>query len=112
VAAWVLERGIALELSPSSNLQTGAIPGVENPTMSDHPFDELYRLGFNVTVNTDNRLMSGTSITRELELLSEAFGYDIEDLELFQLNAANASFIDMDIKSEIMDRITEGFAKA
>jgi len=65
-----------------------------------------------VTVNTDNRLMSGTSITRELELLSEAFGYDIEDLELFQLNAANASFIDMDIKSEIMDRITEGFAKA
>ena len=112
VATWVLERGIALELSPSSNLQTGAIPGVENPTMSDHPFDELYRLGFNVTVNTDNRLMSGTSITRELELLTEAFGYDIEDLELFQLNAANAAFIDMDIRSEIMDRITEGFAKA
>ena len=112
VATWVLERGIALELSPSSNLQTGAIPGVENPTMSDHPFDELYRLGFNVTVNTDNRLMSGTSITRELELLTEAFGYDIEDLELFQLNAANAAFIDMDIRSEIMERITEGFAKA
>jgi adenosine deaminase len=112
VATWVLERGIALELSPSSNLQTGAIPGVENPTMSDHPFDELYRLGFNVTVNTDNRLMSGTSITRELELLTETFGYDIEDLELFQLNAANAAFIDMDIRSEIMDRITEGFAKA
>jgi len=112
VATWVLERGITLELSPSSNLQTGAIPGVENPTMSDHPFDELYRLGFNVTVNTDNRLMSGTSITRELELLTETFGYDIEDLELFQLNAANAAFIDMDIRSEIMDRITEGFAKA
>lgn len=112
VATWVLERGIALELSPSSNLQTGAIPGVENPTMSDHPFDELYRLGFNVTVNTDNRLMSGTTITRELELLTETFGYDIEDLELFQLNAANAAFIDMDIRSEIMDRITEGFAKA
>jgi len=112
IATWVLERGIALELSPSSNLQTGAIPGVENPTMSDHPFDDLYRLGFNVTVNTDNRLMSGTSITRELELLTDAFGYDIEDLELFQLNAANAAFIDMDIRSEIMDRITEGFAKA
>ena len=112
IATWVLERGIALELSPSSNLQTGAIPGIDNPTISDHPFDELYRLGFNVTVNTDNRLMSGTSITRELELLTEAFGYDIEDLELFQLNAANSAFIDMEIRSEIMDRITEGFAKA
>lgn len=112
VATWVLERGIALELSPSSNLQTGAIPGIDNPEMKDHPFDDLYRLGFNVTVNTDNRLMSGTTTTRELELLSDAFGYDLEDLELFQLNAANASFIDMDIRSEIMDRITEGFAKA
>jgi adenosine deaminase len=112
VATWVLERGIALELSPSSNLQTGAIPGVDNPEMKDHPFDDLYRLGFNVTVNTDNRLMSGTTITRELELLVDAFEYDLEDLELFQLNAANAAFIDMDIRSEIIERITEGFANA
>jgi adenosine deaminase len=112
VATWVLERGIALELSPSSNLQTGAIPGVDNPEMKDHPFDDLYRLGFNVTVNTDNRLMSGTTITRELELLVDAFEYDLEDLELFQLNAANAAFIDMNIRSEIIERITEGFANA
>ena len=112
VATWVLERGIPLELSPSSNLQTGAIPGVENPEMKDHPFDELYRLGFNVTVNTDNRLMSGTTITRELELLVEAFDYDLEDIELFQLNAANAAFIDMNIRSEIIERITDGFANA
>ena len=112
VATWVLERGIALELSPSSNLQTGAIPGIDNPTMKEHPFDDLYRLGFNVTVNPDNRLMSGTSITRELELLTESFGYDLEDIELFQLNAANAAFIDMDIRSEIIERITDAFARA
>jgi len=112
VATWVLERGIPLELSPSSNLQTGAIPGVENPKMSDHPFDDLYRLGFNVTVNTDNRLMSGTSLTRELELLTETFGYDLDDIELFQLNAANAAFIDMDIRTEIIERITDAFALA
>jgi adenosine deaminase len=112
VATWVLERGIPLELSPSSNLQTGAIPGVENPQMSDHPFDDLYRLGFNVTVNTDNRLMSGTSITRELELLTETFGYDLDDIELFQLNAANAAFIDMDVRTEIIERITDAFAQA
>jgi len=112
VATWVLERGIPLELSPSSNLQTGAIPGIENPQMSDHPFDDLYRLGFNVTVNTDNRLMSGTTLTRELELLTETFGYDLDDLELFQLNAANAAFIDMDVRTEIMERITDAFADA
>jgi adenosine deaminase len=111
VATWVLERGIALELSPSSNLQTGAIPGIENPTMRDHPFDDLYRLGFNVTVNTDNRLMSGTTLTRELKLLSEAFGYDLEDIELFQLNAANAAFIDMNIRTEIIERITDWFER-
>lgn len=109
VATWVLERGIALELSPSSNLQTGAIPGIANPTMKDHPFDDLYRLGFNVTVNTDNRLMSGTSLTREIKLLTESFGYDLEDIELFQLNAANAAFIDMEDRSEIIERITNWF---
>jgi len=111
VATWVLERGIALELSPSSNLQTGAIPGIDEPVMRDHPFDDLYRLGFNVTVNTDNRLMSGTSLSRELELLSKAFGYDLEDMELFQLNAANAAFIDMDIRTEIIENITDWFAR-
>lgn len=111
VATWVLERGIALELSPSSNLQTGAIPGIAEPTMRDHPFDDLYRLGFNVTVNTDNRLMSGTTLSRELELLSKAFGYDLEDIELFQLNAANAAFIDMDIRTEIIENITDWFAR-
>ena len=109
VATWVLERGIALELSPSSNLQTGAIPGIDNPKMSDHPFDDLYRLGFNVTVNTDNRLMSGTTLTQELELLTETFGYDLDDLELFQLNAANAAFIDMDVRTEIIERISDAF---
>jgi adenosine deaminase len=79
--------------------------------MRDHPFDDLYRLGFNVTVNTDNRLMSGTSLSRELELLSKAFGYDLEDMELFQLNAANAAFIDMDIRTEIIENITDWFAR-
>lgn len=112
VATWVLERGIPLELSPSSNLQTGAVPGIDNPQLSDHPFDDLYRLGFNVTVNTDNRLMSGTTVTRELELLVENFAYDLDDIELFQLNAANAAFIDMDIRTEIIERITDAFEAA
>jgi adenosine deaminase len=111
VAEWVHDRGIVLEKSPSSNLQTGAI-ALLGETMADHPFDILYGLGFNVTVNTDNRLMSGTTLTRELELLTETFGYDLDDLELFQLNAANAGFMDMDVRAEIIERISDAFEAA
>lgn len=108
VAEWVHDRGIALELSPSSNLQTGAI-SMLGDKMEDHPFDVLYDLGFKVTVNTDNRLMSRTSITRELERLTEAFGYSLADLEQFQINAAEASFQALEDREELIDIITEGF---
>jgi adenosine deaminase len=111
VAEWVHDRGIALELSPSSNLQTGAI-SMLGETMADHPFDILYELGFKVTVNTDNRLMSRTTLTRELELLMSTFGYSLADLEQFQLNAAEASFQALDDREELIDMISEGFAKA
>jgi adenosine deaminase len=111
VAEWVHDRGIALELSPSSNLQTGAI-SMLGETMSDHPFDILYELGFKVTVNTDNRLMSRTTLTRELELLMSTFGYTLADLEQFQLNAAEATFQALDDREELIDMISEGFAKA
>jgi adenosine deaminase len=111
VAEWVHDRGIALELSPSSNLQTGAI-SMLGETLADHPFDILYELGFKVTVNTDNRLMSRTTLTRELELLMSTFGYSLADLEQFQLNAAEASFQALDDREELIDMISEGFAKA
>ena len=111
VAEWVHDRGIALELSPSSNLQTGAI-SMLGETMADHPFDILYELGFKVTVNTDNRLMSRTTLTRELELLMSTFGYSLADLEQFQLNAAEASFQALDDREELIDMISEGFANA
>ena len=111
VSDWVHDRQIPLELSPSSNLQTGAIEAW-GKTMASHPFNTLYDLGFNVTVNTDNRLMSETSLTRELELLTETFGYTLDDLEVFQVNAARASFADI-VSRELMEaRIEEAFAKA
>ena len=111
IARWVRDREIALELSPSSNLQTGAITpwGTE---LADHPFDLLYQLGFSVTVNVDNRTMSATSLTRELALLAETFEYDLDDLEVFQLNAAAAAFLPVEQREELIDRITEGFARA
>jgi len=111
VARWVYDRGIPLELCPSSNLQTGAIESWGD-SLEDHPFDLLYDLGFKVTVNTDNRLMSRTSLTRELELLVDAFGYGLGDLEQFQMNAAMASFQDFEAREELMDMIAEGFKRA
>jgi len=108
LARWVRDRRIALELSPSSNLQTGAI-AAWGEELLDHPFDLLYQLGFQVTVNTDNRLMSGTSLSRELMLLAETFGYDLADLQVFQLNAAEASFLPVEDREELAERIVAGF---
>lgn len=108
LARWVRDREIPLELSPSSNLQTGAIArwGEE---LADHPFDLLYQLGFAVTVNVDNRTQSRTSLTRELALLAEAFEYDLDDLEVFQLNAAAGAFLPVEEREELIELIGEGF---
>jgi len=109
VAGWVRDRGIALEICPSSNLQTGAIAnfgeGIEN-----HPLDMLYQLGFNVTINTDNRLMSGVTLTDEFELLVETFDYDLDDLLELTLNAAESSFLPLDEKEALVEFINDAYA--
>ncbi|WP_213814409.1 adenosine deaminase [Glaciihabitans sp. dw_435] len=110
VAQWVKDRQIALELSPSSNVQTAAF-AQWGDELVDHPFDLLYQLGFRVTVNTDNRLMSGTSLSRELVLLSDAFGYDLSDFEVFQLNAAAAAFLPIEDREDLADQISAGFGR-
>ena len=111
LAEWVKDRGIALETSPSSNLQTGAI-AQWGTTLADHPLDLLYQLGFRVTVNTDNRLMSGTTLSRELALVADEFAYDLDDLLVFQLNAAEAAFLPVEDREALADAIIEGFEKA
>jgi len=108
LARWVRDREIPLELSPSSNLQTGAI-AAWGTSLEDHPFDLLYQLGFAVTVNVDNRTMSRTSLTRELALLAETFEYGLEDLEAFQLNAAAGAFLSVEEREELIELIGEGF---
>ena len=110
LAQWVKDRGIALETSPSSNLQTGAI-AEWGDSLDAHPFDMLYQLGFRVTVNTDNRLMSATSLTRELGLLVDTFGYDQDDLLVFQLNAAAAAFLPLEDREELETLIVAGFGR-
>ena len=111
VAQWVKDREIALETSPSSNLQTGAF-AQWGDELIDHPFDLLFQLGFRVTVNTDNRLMSSTSLSRELFLLADTFGYGLDELLEFQLNAATAAFLPLEDREALVERIVAGFETA
>lgn len=106
VANWVRERGIPLEICPSSNLQTGATAefgeGIES-----HPIDLLVQTGFNVTISPDNRLMSGTTLSDEFELLVEAFDYDLEDLLDLTLNAAEAAFVPLEMRELLVEYIND-----
>jgi adenosine deaminase len=108
-ARWVMDRCVVLEISPTSNLQTGAVPG---RAIAQHPFDQLYRCGFAVTVNTDNRLMSQTTLTRELALLADAFGYGLDDLLQWQLNAADGAFLPLDERTALKRRLETEYARA
>ncbi|WP_430592337.1 adenosine deaminase [Humidisolicoccus flavus] len=108
IAEWVKDRQIPLEISPVSNVHTGTI-AQWGDDIADHPFDLLYQLGFAVTVNTDNRLMSGTSLTNELGELADAFAYDLDDIETFQLNAVAAAFLPVEEREDLADAISDGF---
>jgi adenosine deaminase len=98
LAQYVRDKRIPLEMCPSSNLQTGAVSSIE-----EHPIGLLRRLHFRVTVNTDNRLMSGTSMTREMALLAEAFGYGWSDLQWLTINAMKSAFIPFDDRLAIIN---------
>jgi adenosine deaminase len=98
LAQYVRDKRIPLEMCPSSNVQTGAAPSI-----AEHPIGLLRRLHFRVTVNTDNRLMSGTSMTREMALLVDAFGYDWADLQWFTINAMKSAFIGFDERLDIIN---------
>ena len=100
LAQYVRDKRIPLEMCPSSNVQTGAAASI-----ATHPIGELRRRQFRVTVNTDNRLMSGTSMTREMSLLSQAFGYDWSDLRWFTINAMKSAFIPFDERLELINDV-------
>ncbi|HEY7272048.1 MAG TPA: adenosine deaminase [Actinoplanes sp.] len=100
LAAYVRDKRIPLELCPSSNVQTGAAPSI-----AEHPIGLLHDLRFRVTVNTDNRLMSGTSMSREMALLAEAFGWGWSDLQWLTVNAMKSAFIPFDERLEIITEI-------
>ncbi|HEY7226233.1 MAG TPA: adenosine deaminase [Micromonosporaceae bacterium] len=100
LAAYVRDKRIPLEMCPSSNVQTGAAPSI-----AEHPIGLLRDLRFRVTVNTDNRLMSRTSMSHELLLLVDAFGYGWADLQWFTVNAMKSAFIPFDERLVVIDEI-------
>lgn len=107
LASYVRDKRIPLELCPSSNLQTGAASSYEG-----HPIGVLRRLHFRATVNTDNRLMSGTSMSREFEHLVRTFRYTLDDMQWFTVNAMKSSFIPFDERlAMINDVIKPGYAE-
>ncbi len=107
LAAYVRDKRIPLEMAPTSNVMTGAATSIE-----EHPIGLLRRLHFRVTVNTDNRLMSGTSMTREFVQLEEAFGYTLDDFRWFTVNAMKSAFIPFDERLALIDDVIKpGYAK-
>jgi adenosine deaminase len=102
LAAWVRDNRIPLELCPSSNLQTGAAKSI-----AEHPITMLERLRFRVTLNTDNRLMSATSMTREMTLLVEQAGWTLEDLRRVTVNALKSAFIPFDERLALIEDVVK-----
>ncbi|MFF5108850.1 adenosine deaminase [Streptosporangium sp. NPDC000509] len=107
LAAYVRDKRIPLEMCPTSNLQTGAAASI-----AEHPIGLLRRLNFRVTVNTDNRLMSGTSVSEEFAKLSEAFGYGWDDMQWFTVNAMKSAFLPFDERLSLINGVIKpGFAR-
>jgi adenosine deaminase len=100
LAAYVRDKRIPLEMAPTSNVMTGAAKSIE-----DHPIGLLRKLYFRVTVNTDNRLMSETSMTREFEQLAAAFDYGLRDFQWFTVNAMKSAFIPFDERLALIDDV-------
>jgi adenosine deaminase len=106
LASYVRDRRIALEMSPTSNVQTGVAASI-----AEHPIGLLRDLCFRITVNTDNRLMSGVTLSSELHALTEAFGYGWADLQWLTVNAMKSAFLHFDHRLEIINSVIKpGFA--
>ncbi len=102
IAKQVLEQQIHLEVAPTSNLQTGVAD-----TYAHHPIEKLFDLGFNIGINTDNRLMSRTSMSHEFAECKKAFGWGLAEFRELTISAMNAAFIDD--KSEFLKKIGAGY---
>jgi adenosine deaminase len=107
LAAFVRDRRVPLEMCPTSNVHTGAAASI-----ADHPIDLLRRLRFRVTLNTDNRLMSGVSMSSEFASLDEAFGIGIGEMEWLTINAMKSAFAPFDERLRLINEVVKpGYAR-
>jgi adenosine deaminase len=107
LAAFVRDRRVPLEMCPTSNVHTAAAPSIE-----EHPIDLLRRLRFRVTVNTDNRLMSGVTLSSEFAALDEAFGIGLGEMEWLTINALKSAFAPFDERLRLINEIVKpGYAR-
>jgi adenosine deaminase len=107
LAAYVRDKRIPLEMCPTSNVMTGAAKSI-----AEHPIGLLRRLYFRVTVNTDNRLMSGVTMSSEFHVLAETFGIGLDDMEWLTTNAMKSAFAPFDERLEIINEaIKPGYAR-
>ena len=106
VARRVRDQQVPLEIAPSSNVQTGAYP-----SLAAHPVDRLHRLGFAVTLNTDNRLMSGVSASSEIADVATTFGWSWDDVQAVTERALAAAFIPEEGMVRVLDQLVrQGYA--
>lgn len=107
LAQYVLDKRIPLEICLSSNVHTGAVPSIEK-----HPFGLYFREKFRVTLNTDNRLMSNTTLTREFKQAVKYFHLGLHDLEKITINSMKSAFVDYDARCRIIyDVIKPGYQR-
>jgi len=107
LAAYVRDRRIPLEMCPTSNVDTGAVP-----SLAEHPIELLKRLRFRVTLNTDNRLVSNLSLSDEFFNMASAFGWNLDDMEWLTLNAIKSAFHPFDGRLRIInEQIKPGYAR-
>ena len=99
LAAYVRDTRIPLELCPSSNVHTGAAASI-----AEHPIKDLVELRYRVTMNTDNRLMSATSMTNEFDVCCDAFGWGWHQVQWLTINAMKSAFIPFDERLEIINK--------
>jgi len=103
LVAHLREAAIHLELCPSSNVQI--IPSIGE--LAGHPIDRLYRAHVPLSINTDSRMLTPTTLTREYEEVRRVFGWGLEEFRRTNLMAVEAAFVDEAVKANLRGRLAE-----
>lgn len=99
----LIKKDIILEVCPTSNLDTSIIHSME-----EHPIKKLHEFGVKITINTDNRTVSHTSLEQEYQLLKETFDFGDQDFLQFNLNAIDGAFLSQIEKDELKAKLLKG----